>query len=79
MIFSRFFGGSKSSPKKSDRVFFGLDLDHQKLQTVVAVVAAGAAVVAVVAAGAAVIAVVAAGAALLAVEAAGAAVVAVVV
>ena len=65
----RFFGGSKSRPKKSDRVSFCLDLDHQKLQTVVAVVAAGAVVVAVVTAGAA----------LLAVEAVGAAVVAVVV
>ena len=57
VLFFRFLGGSKSRAKKSDRVFC-LDLDHQKLQTVVAVVAAGATVVAVVAAEAAVVAVV---------------------
>ena len=59
MVFLRFFGGSKSRPKKSDRGFFGSRFRPPKIAAVVAVVAAGAAVVAVVAAGAAVIAVVA--------------------
>ena len=75
----RFFGWSKSRPKKSHGCFFGSRFRPPKIAAVVAVVAAGATVVAVVAAGAAVVAVVAAGAALLAVEAADAAVVAVVV
>ena len=43
---------------KNQTKFFDLDLDHQKLQTVVAVVAAGAALFAVDAAGAGVVAVV---------------------
>ena len=54
------FGGSKSRPKKSDRVFLPRfrPLKVQTVVAVVAVVAAGAAVVAVVAAGAAVVVVV---------------------
>ena len=60
MIFLRFFGRSKSRPKKSDRGFLGSRFRPPTIAAVVAVVAAGAAVVAVVAAGVAVIAVVAA-------------------
>ena len=57
-FFFRFFGGSKFRPKKIRPSFFCLDLDHKKMQTVVAVVAAGAALLAVEGAGAAVVAVV---------------------